>query len=148
MRSAPELRETEEFFYEQIPITRAMGVRVSAYDGEQLTLVAPIGANHNHLGTAFGGGLSAIATLARYGFLWLELRDQPFRVVIRRSVLSFRLPVRRDLVAVCRRPSSDAMREFRAVLEQGGKARIALDVTIEEDSRAAVDFEGLFVVMR
>ena len=70
------LRETEEFFYDKIPITRAMGVRVTKYDGGQLRLAAPIALNHNHLGTAFGGSLSALATLAAYGLIWLEIGRQ------------------------------------------------------------------------
>ena len=96
MSNAQQLRETEEFFHQQIPITRAMGVRVAAYDGQQFTLVAPIALNFNHLGTAFGGSLSAVATLAGYGLLWLELRDRTCHLVIRQSSLSFRRPVRKE----------------------------------------------------
>ena len=76
MRDEQQLRETEAFFYEQIPLTRAMGVRVESYDGQQLVLTAPLALNHNHLGTAFGGSLSALATLAGYGLLWLDLGDR------------------------------------------------------------------------
>jgi thioesterase domain-containing protein len=148
MRYAQQLRETEEFFYEQIPITRAMGVRVATYDGQQLTLVAPISLNHNHLGTAFGGSLSAVATLAGYGLLWLELQDRACHLVIRRSSLSFRRPVRRDVVAICRRPRPEALRPFKAAFEQSGKARICLEVTIEEDGLLAVEFEGLYVALK
>ena len=146
--SGPQLREAEEFFHRRIPITRAMGVRIAAYDGEQLTLVAPLALNHNHLGTAFGGSLSAIATLAGYGLLWLELRDQALHLVIRHSSLSFRRPVRKDVVAICRRPNPEILREFKAALERHHKARIGLEVTIEEDGLLAVEFQGLFVALR
>jgi thioesterase domain-containing protein len=88
------LRETEEFFYNKIPITRAMGVRVTRYDGDQLRLAAPIALNHNHLGTAFGGSLSAVATLAAYGLIWLEIGDKTALVVLGKSDLSFRRPAR------------------------------------------------------
>ena len=76
MTDAQQLRETEKFFHQQIPITRAMGVRVAAYDGQRFTLVAPIALNFNHLGTAFGGSLSAVATLAGYGLLWPHLSSR------------------------------------------------------------------------
>jgi thioesterase domain-containing protein len=144
---AQQLRETEEFFHEQIPITRSMGVRVAAYDGLQLTLAAPIAPNHNHLGTAFGGSLSAVATLTGYGFLWLELRDRGCHLVIRRSSLSFRRPVRNEIVAICRRPDESALNAFKAAFAQHGKARIDLEVTIEEDGLVAVEFQGLFVAL-
>lgn len=142
------LREAEEFFYRKIPITRAMGVRVAAYDGNQLQLVAPLALNHNHLGTAFGGSLSAIATLAGYGLLWLELRDRECHVVIRKSALSFRRPVRSEIVAICRRPGQEALLAFKTALAEHNKARISLDVTIEEEGLVAVEFSGIFVALR
>jgi thioesterase domain-containing protein len=143
-----QLRETEEFFYRKIPITRAMGVRVAEYDGNHLKLVAPLALNHNHLGTAFGGSLSAIATLAGYGLLWLELRDNTCHLVIRKSSLSFCRPVRREIVAICRRPAWEQLQTFKSAFAEHHKARITLDVTIEEDGLAAVEFSGIFVALR
>jgi thioesterase domain-containing protein len=148
MGTEQELREIEEFFYKQIPITRAMGVRVAACDAQQFTLVAPIALNHNHLGTAFGGSLSAIATLAGYGLVWLELADNTCHVVIRKSSLSFRRPVRSEIVAICRRPAQEELQTFKATLAEHCKARITLDVTIEEAGLVAVEFRGIFVALR
>lgn len=37
-----QLRETEAYFHEKIPLTRAMGVRVESYDGRKLVLTAPL----------------------------------------------------------------------------------------------------------
>jgi thioesterase domain-containing protein len=148
MGNEQQLRETEEFFHRKIPITRAMGVRVVAYDGNQLTLLAPISLNHNHLGTAFGGSLSAIATLAGYGLLWLELQDNTCHLVIRKSSLSFRRPVRKQIVAICRRPAQEELRAFKAAFAKHQKARIGLEVTIEEDGLAAVEFSGVFVALK
>jgi thioesterase domain-containing protein len=148
MENDRHLRETEEFFYRKIPITRAMGVRVTEYDGSQLKLAAPIALNHNHLGTAFGGSLSAIATLAGYGLLWLELGDKTAHLVIRKSELSFRRPVRGEIVAVGRRPSPDYLQAFKNAFAKHHKARISLDVTIEEEGVVAVEFRGTFVALR
>ncbi|RYD25022.1 MAG: hypothetical protein EOP86_27860, partial [Verrucomicrobiaceae bacterium] len=79
------LTETGDYLHRQIPLSRAMGARVETYDGETLVLTAPAELNHNHLGTAFGGSLSALATLAGYGLLWLELGSRDSHIVIRRS---------------------------------------------------------------
>jgi thioesterase domain-containing protein len=148
MENDDKLREIEEFFYRKIPITRAMGIRVAEYDGSQLKLTAPVALNHNHLGTAFGGSLSAIATLAGYGLLWLELDDKNCHVVIRKSWLSFSRPVRREIVAIGRRPGQEEWHVFKAAFSQRHKARINLDVTIEEDGLVAVEFSGIFVALR
>ena len=142
------LSETEKFFYDKIPITRAMGVRVAKYDGGQFILAAPIALNHNHLGTAFGGSLSALDTLAAYGLIWLEIGDKTAHVVIRKSELSFRRPVHGEIVAICRRPSEDELWMFKNAFAQHHKARISLDVTIEEEGIVAVEFRGIFVALR
>jgi thioesterase domain-containing protein len=142
------LATVEQFFHQQIPITRAMGVGVESYDQEQLVLTAPLAANHNHLGTAFGGSLSAIATLAGYGLLWLELDDSKCHVVIRQSTIAFRRPVHGAIRAICRRPDEAALAVFKQTFARQGKARIRLTVTIEEQQQEAVAFEGIYVAMK
>ena len=54
----------EAFLHEKIPLTRAMGLRVAESSAARLVLEAPLAANVNHLGTAFGGSLHALPTLA------------------------------------------------------------------------------------
>ena len=145
-----QLRETEDFLHRQIPITAAMGVRVESWDaGEQLTLTAPLGLNHNHLGTAFGGSLAAIATLAGYAFLWLELGDRAAHVVIAESSLAYRRPVKEEIRAICRRPEGGSLAAFKATFAQAGKARLRLDLIIENaDGAVAVEFGGTFVARK
>ena len=148
MSSEQELRDTERFFHEMIPLARAMGVRVEAYDGHQLILTAPLAANHNHLGTAFGGSLSAVATLAGYGLLWLELNDRTAHVLIRESTISYRRPVRTEIRAICRRPEETTVAAFKAEFALKGKGRIRLEVSVEEDGLTAVQFSGTFVAVK
>lgn len=144
----PDLAATERFFHEQIPLTKAMGVRVEAHDGKQLVLTAPLEANHNHLGTAFGGSLAALATLAGYGLLWLELGNRDAHIVIRRSELDYRHPVTGPLRAICRKPSEAELAAFRTTFAKAGKARVRLAVTVEEAGRVCVTFAGTFVAIR
>lgn len=54
----------QEVLHGKIPITRVMGVRVEGYDERRLVLSAPLDTNVNHLGTAFGGSLNALAVLS------------------------------------------------------------------------------------
>jgi thioesterase domain-containing protein len=148
MSNEQQLRETEAFFHDQIPITRAMGIRVEAYDGHRLVLTAPLAVNHNHLGTAFGGSLATVATLAGYGLVWLELGDCKAHVVIRESAISYRRPVLGQIRAICRRPAEDEVAAFKAQFAQKGKARLSLEVTIEEEGLVAVEFSGMFVAQK
>ena len=148
MTDAELFRETEDFFYEQIPLTRAMGVRVESYDQEKLILTAPLEANHNHLGTAFGGILSAVSTLAGYGLLWLLLGDRKAHIVIRKSSIDYRHPVRGTIRAICNRPDAATVDSFKTKFAELGKARITLAVTIQHEGEVCVDFEGVYIAIK
>ncbi len=139
------LRETEAFLHEQIPLTRAMAVRVASWDGDELHLTAPLEPNHNHLGTAFGGSLSALATLAGYSLVWLLLGHRDAHIVIRGSSMRYRRPVRGELHAICRRPDQADWAAFSAQFARTGKAALSLQVSIIEDSVVCVEFAGDFV---
>jgi thioesterase domain-containing protein len=141
-------RQIQELFYSKIPITRAMGVRVEDYDGEQLIVSAPLDRNINHLGTAFGGSLNALAVLSGYGLLWMELQDPESHIVIRESSIIYERPVRGDIRAICRRPEAETLAEFKQTFHQKGKARIALSATIEDQGVIAARFRGTFVALR
>ncbi len=143
-----DARRIQELLHSKIPITRAMGVRVADYDGRRLILSAPLDANVNHLGTAFGGSLNALAVLSGYGLLWLELRDDDCHIVIRESSISYERPVRGELRASCALPEAEELAEFKKTFHQKGKARITLAATIEEQGVAAVRFRGTFVALR
>ena len=141
-------RQIQDLLHDKIPITRAMGVQVEDYDGGRLVLSAPLAANVNHLGTAFGGSLNALAVLSGYGLLWLELDNADCHIVIRDSSISYERPVRGELRAVCVLPEAAALAAFKQTFQQRGKARITLAATIESDGITAVRFQGTFVAMR
>jgi thioesterase domain-containing protein len=141
-------RRIQELLHGKIPITRALGVRVEDYDGRRLVLSAPLEANVNHLGTAFGGSLNALAVLSCYGLLWLELRDDECHIVVRESSISYVRPVRGDLRATCTLPGAEALAEFKLTFQRKGRARVALDATIVDEGVTAVRFRGTFVAMR
>ncbi|WP_367870127.1 YiiD C-terminal domain-containing protein [Luteolibacter sp. Populi] len=140
--------DIEAFLHGKIPVTKAMEIRVESYEDDRLVITAPLAANHNHLGTAFGGSLAAIATLAGYALLWLELGDKEAHIVIRSSKVSYDRPVRGEIRAVCVRPAESTLTRFRKNYERSGKGRIKLGVTIVEEDNVCVDFEGIYVAIR
>lgn len=140
--------ETERFLHEKIPLTRNMDVRVAGFNDRHLHLSAALAPNHNHLGTAFGGSLAAIATLAGYTLLWLELGDRDSHIVIKQSSIRYLRPVRGDIHAFVDRLPAPEIATFREKFARAGKAGISLNVRIVEDDRVCVEFEGVFVAIR
>lgn len=139
--------DAEKYFHQQIPITQAMGVRVVAHDESQFVVEAPVALNSNHLGTAFGGSINAVSTLAAYGLVWLGLRGQAAHVVVAESSIRFLRPVRETIRAICRHPEAE-WTAFQTRFAGKGKARITLSVTVVEAGRTVAEFEGIFVARK
>lgn len=143
-------RDLESFLHGQIPLTRALGLQVVENSAQRLVLAAPLAPNRNHLGTAFGGSLHALPTLACYATLWTLLREAGIEghVVIKRSQVQYRQPVTADFRAICARPDPARAAEFLADLRRHGKARMELDAIVEGAAgRPAVEFTGSFVAV-
>ena len=146
--NAADLLATERFLHTHIPLAGAMGVKVESYLDGKLVLTAPLSANHNHLGTAFGGSLATLATLAGYALLWVELGDRDAHIVIGKSEVHYRSPVRGDLRAVCERPDPATLATFKAQFARKEKARLTLKVTLDGDGGAGVEFWGTYVALK
>ncbi|HWM24672.1 MAG TPA: YiiD C-terminal domain-containing protein [Chthoniobacterales bacterium] len=137
--------EAEQYFHRQIPITRSMGVRVVADDENGFVIEAPVAMNSNHLRTAFGGSINAIATLAAYGLLWLKLEQPAAHVVVAESSIRFLRPVRETIRAICLRPKPADWAAFQTRFAEKGRARINLRVNVVEHGQTAAEFAGIFV---
>ncbi len=139
--------QLEATLREQIPLARAMDIRVAGYDGENLRLAAPLGPNVNHKLTAFGGSLYSLAVLCGWGLLHLKLTEANLQkhIVIQQGSIDYRIPVTHDMVAECRL-DAEAYRLFLHILQRRGRGRLALTVVIREEGYTAVEFTGKYVV--
>lgn len=141
-------RELQAVLLHEIPITAAIGITVTHYDGETLTLTAPLRQNRNHKSTAFAGSLNALVTLAGWGLIWLILkeRDIAATIVIQESTSRYLAPVRADFTAKCHKPSEARLAAFETMLRRRGKGRLELHVRIGDGDTVAMDFTGRYVV--
>lgn len=87
------------YLQSHIPISEAMGVCVEHASKEKVILTAPFANNINHKKTVFGGSLHAVATLACWSLLHLNLEE--VQIVITRSEVDYRAPVDGDFKAEC-----------------------------------------------
>ncbi|HTL69549.1 MAG TPA: YiiD C-terminal domain-containing protein [Lacunisphaera sp.] len=142
-------QQLEQFLHGKIPLTRAMGLHVAA-SGARIVLEAPLDKNVNHLGTAFGGSLHTLPTLAGYAAVWTLLGEAGLdgHVVVKRSSAYYRQPVTGTLRAVCERPAPEIVNAFIADLRRHRKARMELNAVVEgTDGKPAVEFTGTFVAV-
>lgn len=145
MKSKDQL---ENYLWEQIPISRAMGVKVNMASPEKVILEASFAPNINHKKTVFGGSLHALATLSCWTLLHLELQGEPVDIVIANSEIKYLAPVSQDFKAVCFHPDKKEWDFFLKMLLKKGKARVVLKAKIFQDDKLCVDYSGTFAAIR
>jgi thioesterase domain-containing protein len=65
--------ELEDYLYQQIPISKQIGISVMSAGTNHVLLAAPLNPNINHCDTVFGGSASAVAILAAWSLIHLRL---------------------------------------------------------------------------
>ena len=68
--------QLQQAWYEHIPLSEKMGVRISQYTGQRFVTTMPETGNQNPHHTLFAGSLFSLATLTAWGLIWLLLRER------------------------------------------------------------------------
>ncbi len=139
----------QEYLDTCIALVPQMGVQVKALDDSGLTLFAPLQANKNHIGTAFGGSISGLATLSCWGLLWILLHEHPEQqIVIQDNHVRYLKPVIADFMAKCPMPGDNELQRFELAFTKRGKARLALHADIYSAGELVGEFSGNFVAVK
>jgi thioesterase domain-containing protein len=137
--------ELEKLLRTQMPLAEAMDVRVLKADALNMELGCGLAPNHNHLGSAFGGSLSALMILAAYCRLFFLMNGKG-HVLLKSSQMEFLLPVTEDLRAFVLAPQTKDVYAFLKAYQKKGRARLVLISEVRlADGRVACRMTGEFV---
>lgn len=122
--------------FRDMPPVAPMQIRIRDYDGDTLRLTAPLSSHVNDKGTAFGGSLVSMMTLASWGqvMLRVEAAGMSADVFVADSEVRYRAPLLTDLEVESRLDDDGSWDTFFATLAHRGRARVTL--------RAAVALPG------
>ena len=141
----------ENYLLKHIPISAAMGVKVDRACSNQIILSAPLSNNINHKNTVFGGSLHAVATLACWSLLHINLLNllkENCQIVIASSEIQYLAPVSSDFKTESHMPDALNWECFIKTLRKRGKARLKLSAQIIQESQLCVDYSGIFVAIK
>lgn len=115
-----------------MPPVAAMRLRLGEYDGLRLRLHAPLDANVNDKGCAFGGSLVSLMTLAGWGLVSARLLEVGFDadVYVADSEIRYLAPLYADLVAEATLAEGESWETFLTTLRARGKARLEIVATV------------------
>ena len=131
-----------------MPAVRAMQIQLDGYADGVLRITAPLAANVNDKGNAFGGSLASALTLSGWALVTLRLRLAGFDadVYVADSHVRYLAPVYEDLLAQAQAADDADWDTFLATFAQRGKARIEVVARQPgEAGKPAAELTGRFV---
>ena len=144
----PSIQALESYLHERIPITRAMEVRVKGFDGDSITLMAPLGPNINHRDTVFGGSASTLGILSAWALVHARMQEvegaKP-RIVIQRNTMEYLKPIAGEFESTCRIEAPADWDRFLKGYQRKGVGRIILESELHSEGELVGRFEGTFV---
>lgn len=138
------------YLHRYVPISAAMGITALEASDKKVVLQAPIANNINDKLTAFGGSLHALATLACWSLIYMNLNIECLdrvQVFISESKADYLSPVTKDFSAECHFPEESEWNTFMKMFKRKGKARITLRSKIFDGDKLCVDFHGTFAAI-
>ena len=136
--------------YLAMPPVAAMRPAIDHWQDGHLRLRAPLAANVNDKGCAFGGSLCSLMTLASWGLVYLELAQQGIEadIFVADSRVRYLKPVFEDLqVDACFDDAGERASLLDALRRQG-RASIRLQArTLLADGGVAATFVGRYVAI-
>ena len=141
--------ELEAYLHEHIPLSAAMQASVVEVGADTVVLAAPLAPNINHRETVFGGSAAALATLAAWSLVHVRLRTAGIssRLVIQRNTVDYERALTGDFTARAVLARPDDWPVFLRTLTRRGRARIAVEATLEQGAEVAGRFSGTFAAL-
>lgn len=143
-------RDWQTLLNHSIPLTLAMQLQCATLLDGRISLIAPLQANRNDKGTAFGGSIATLATLAG----WVEVQRQidlagmneAVEIVIQRGETQYRLPIAEAFTATAVSPHPDDIARMLRVLKRKRLARLSLTVAVESAGLLCASFGADYVI--
>lgn len=152
-RTETALEELEHLIREKMPITEHLEFSLGTDEEGRLRASAPLQPNANHMGTAFGGSLSMLATVTGWAMMHQVVQDavedmkRRVEVMIQESDIEYLQPVCENISVICEPPDEDAVDRFQQMLDRWGRARLELKCRIDAAGERAVTFMGRYVAL-
>lgn len=142
-------RQLESYLHQHIPISKAIGIKALHASTDKVVLTAPLLNNINHKKTIFGGSLHAVATLACWGLVHINLKNKNLKnqIVITQSETCYHLPVDSDFNVECVLPDRENWERFIKILTAKKRGRIHLSAHIYHKERLCVSYHATFAAI-
>ncbi|GAA4361357.1 YiiD C-terminal domain-containing protein [Kangiella marina] len=128
--------QLEQLVHQEIPITKALDIRIEELTSNSIQVMAPFDANKNIHNTAFAGSIYTVATIAGWSLVssLATTHQLDGAVVLAKAEIHYKKPINGDIVAQCRVEDDEKLSTFVSSFKRKKRARISLTVNVIEDS--------------
>ncbi len=148
IKSIQDIKQhVEDFMLSKIPILQSMRAKVLELTDREFSIKAPLDPNKNHLMSAFGGSIAALATAAGWAFVVAELKKLEItaNVVVVKSSIKYLHPIQHDFVACCQKGNLLQWSGFMDKLVVTSHSKIKLCVNVICNEKVCAVLEGTFL---
>lgn len=145
-------KNIQKIIEKEIPIVKSMGVEFVDFEEDSCTIAVPIGPNHNHKGTVFGGSLYSACTSACYGLMYsiqISKKLDEYDLVIGEGAIRYQRPVHSDFQVKAQLKLED-LTSFIGKLEKNGFGKINMTayVFIQDQETHLCEYTATFIMMK
>lgn len=138
--------DLQKVWHNDIPVSKAMAIKIFQYTGRSIELTAPLARNINVHGTMFAGSIYTLATLCGWGLIQLQQREREIEgsIVLAEGSIQYLQPIIKEPRATV--AMKDVSGNF-AALNQGKNAHLSLEVQVLDGEKLAAVFNGRYVIL-
>ncbi len=148
MNNLSLLQELQHQIDSKIIPAKNMQFKILSYNGNTLRVSAPLSANANHHGTAFGGSLYSAAAVAGWALLRCKLAESELSgtIVVSKACMQYKAPVSDDILISARLLNPENITASLRYFVEHKKAKIEVLGIIEQDGTEAAKYEGSYSI--
>lgn len=140
--------EITAHFHKKIPLSQALGIKVIEVSSRHARVDVPLSPNINHVQTAFGGSIYAVAALSCYALFQVLAKEAgglSDELVIQEGKIRYLAPINGDFTVESRMADQEDGHKFIETLKRHGKARLLLKAEVICNGTVGAVFEGIYV---
>ena len=138
--------QLQSTWHQTIPLSKAMNIDISYFDGEQLLTNCDPAFNKNLHNTMFAGSIYTLATLTGWGWVYLLLKKYNLigDIVLAEASIKYLAPI---AGVVCAKSQATQVVGDLSLLQSKRKVRISVQVDVCSGDRIAATFNGEYAVI-
>jgi len=141
-------QQLQQTWHQTIPLSKAMNIELSFYDGKSLITHCEPSFNKNLHNTMFAGSIYTLATLTGWGWVYMQLEhanlQQKGDTVLAEGNIRYLAPITEYAYA---KSTIDLTTGDTKALKTGNKARFNVTVEVYSGDKVAALFSGRYVVV-